>query len=146
VTDIAEYAFESCTGLVSVKLGESVTSIGRSAFVFCIALTSMEMPGVETIGDGAFVLCSALTSVDILGVETIGSRAFRGTSLESITLGEGVISIGPSAFGGVNKGKEYGPCGNTGTTTTLFVPASMAESVYSDVQLQCELETYGTSG
>ena len=36
VTSIGNYAFEYCSGLTSVTIGNSVTSIGSSAFYKCI--------------------------------------------------------------------------------------------------------------
>ena len=36
VTSIGEYTFEGCSGLTSVSIPESVTSIGDGAFYYCI--------------------------------------------------------------------------------------------------------------
>lgn len=58
--------------------GNSVTSIGMSAFFRCSALTSVTIPdSVTSIGSSAFFECSGLTSV-IIGnsVTTIGDYAF----------------------------------------------------------------------
>ena len=44
----------------------SVTSIGKNAFYYCEALTSITIPNsVTSIGDWAFRECSSLTSVTI---------------------------------------------------------------------------------
>ena len=46
--------------------GDTVTSIGNSAFFYCENLTSITIPvGVTSIGDGAFCACHDLTSVII---------------------------------------------------------------------------------
>ncbi len=66
VTTIGEYAFEWCRGLTSVTIGNSVTSIGSGAFEDCSGLTSVTIPNsVTSIGSYAFEDCSGLTSVNI---------------------------------------------------------------------------------
>ena len=77
VTTIADIAFSGCSGLTSVTIGNSVTTIG-SAFSGCTGLTSVTIPnGVTTIGSSAFSSCEGLTSVTFgNGVTSIGSSAF----------------------------------------------------------------------
>ena len=116
---IPQRAFEGCTGLTSVTIGNSVTSIGREAFKGCTGLTSIKIPeGVTNIGNDAFKGCpiakatiptsaissipkARLTTVVINGGGYIGSRAFYDcSSLTSVTIGSGVTSIGDRAFSG----------------------------------------------
>ena len=100
VTSIGS-AFWHCTGLTSVTIPNSVTSIGASAFSGCTGLTSVTIPNsVTSIGVFAFSLCTGLTSVTIPNsVTSIGSSAFDGCSgLTSVTIGNSVTSIGGSAF------------------------------------------------
>ena len=65
--------------IVSVKIGDGVTTIGKSAFQNCKGLASITIPNsVTTIGYGAFSGCEGLKSVTIgKGVTTIGSYAFQ---------------------------------------------------------------------
>ena len=81
--------------------GDTVTSIGASAFARCNDLTSVTIPnGVKTIGAEAFSGCHALSNVVIPdGVTSIGASAFSVCRcLRSITLPDSVTSIGAAAF------------------------------------------------
>ena len=98
---LGDYAFYGCSGLTSLTLPSSVTSIGRGAFHGCWKLTNLTIPsGVTSIGYSAFRGCSGLTSLTIpSGVTWIDSEAFRGCSgLTSLTIHSGVTSIGNYAF------------------------------------------------
>ena len=65
VTSIGNNAFLYCSGLTSVTIGNSVTSIGKGAFALC-GLTSVTIPNSVTyIGLQAFYWCSGLISVTI---------------------------------------------------------------------------------
>ena len=58
VTSIGESAFEGCSSLTSVVIGNSVTSVGKYAFYSCSSLTSIEIPNsVTSIGGSAFFNC-----------------------------------------------------------------------------------------
>ena len=101
VTNIVEDAFIYCSALTSVEIPNSVTSIDNGAFYNCSALTSVEIPNsVTSIGNYAFFQCSALTSVNMPGgVISIGNYAFiYCTSLTSVELPNSVTSIGDSVF------------------------------------------------
>ena len=59
-------AFSGCSGLTSVTIGNSVTSIGGYAFYGCSGLTSITIPSsVTSIGSNAFSGCSSLNAVRI---------------------------------------------------------------------------------
>ena len=47
VTEIGDVAFQDCTGLTSVTIGDSVTSIGFYAFANCRRLTSITFNGTK---------------------------------------------------------------------------------------------------
>ncbi len=99
VTSIGQYAFIQCTGLTSVTIGNSVTSIGKCAFVWCSGLTSVTIPNsVTSIGYGAFGDCSGLTSVTIgNSVKSIDNAAFANcTGLKKVIVEDIVAWCGIS--------------------------------------------------
>ena len=83
-------AFYNCSGLTSVTIPNSVTSIGDMVrFIDCSGLTSVTIPNsVTSIGDCAFYGCSGLTSVTIRNsVTSIEGNAFTYcTGLTSIVV------------------------------------------------------------
>ena len=101
VTYIDDSAFYGCSKLTSVKIGNSVTSIGNAAFSGCTSLTSVEMSdSVISIGDSAFSGCGRLTTITIPdSVTDLGNATFSGcTSLRSIEIPDSVTSISDKAF------------------------------------------------
>ena len=79
---IVDEAFWGCSGLTSITIPNSVTSIGSNAFYDCSGLTSITIPNsVTRIGEYALIYCSGLTSITIPNsVTSIGSCAFYGCS------------------------------------------------------------------
>ncbi|MCL2061094.1 MAG: leucine-rich repeat protein [Firmicutes bacterium] len=103
VTTIGWYAFEGCTGLTSITIPNSVTSIGSRAFYNCTSLQAITIPNsITTIESGAFFLCTSLTSIVIPNsVTVIGVQAFMNcTGLTSVTFESGskLTTIEESAF------------------------------------------------
>lgn len=94
-------AFYYCTGLTSINIPDSVTSINVAAFSDCYSLTSITIPdSIKTIDAAAFYNCSGLTDIVIPNsVESIGYQSFYGCSrLTSIDIPDSVTSIGGYAF------------------------------------------------
>lgn len=100
VTGISTRALKNCS-MTTMKIPNSVTSIGESAFLFCSGLTSVDIPNsVRSIGDAAFSGCTSLSSVVIPNSMTsIGFSVFYDcSSLTSVSIPNSVTLIGPSAF------------------------------------------------
>lgn len=93
--------YQRCNSLTSVAIGNSVKSIGDTAFTRCSSLTSVTFPeSLTSIGTSAFSSCYGLTSVTFNNsLKSIGKSAFYGCrELTSITFPDSITSIGECAF------------------------------------------------
>ena len=65
---IAAYAFENCTGLISITIPNSVTSIGERAFEGCTGVTNIVIPdSITSVESSAFYNWSSNQTINILG-------------------------------------------------------------------------------
>ena len=100
ITSIGGRTF-SATGLKSITLPDTVTSIGDSAFAYCSNLEKVTLSSsLKSIGSSAFDSCYALKSITLPdSLETIGDKAFYNcTALEGITIPKAVSEIGIGPF------------------------------------------------
>ena len=91
VTSIGDYAFGGCNGLTDITICSYITNIGKEAFMHS-GLTSIIIPdSITSINENVFYGCSRLTSIQIGScVTSIDKEAFYGCSeLTSITVAEG---------------------------------------------------------
>lgn len=100
VVAIAESAFEDCTNLTHVTIGQNVISIGPKAFHGCFAMTEIIIPeNVTSIEWRALEECTSLTSCTIPNSISNIHMVFMGcTNLTSVTLPDSLVSLGSSAF------------------------------------------------
>ena len=92
-----------CSGLTSITIPSSVTSLGGDCFYYCSGLTSITIPSsVTSLGSHCFYYCSGLTSITIpSSVTSLGGYCFSGCSgLTSITIPSSVTSLGDYCFSG----------------------------------------------
>ena len=97
---IGAYLFEG-SGIETIQLSESLTTIGEYAFVRCANLKSLTVPAsVKSVCDHAFLDCTALTDVAFdAGVESLGASLFMNcTSLASVNIPSTVKSIAGNIF------------------------------------------------
>ena len=99
-----------CSGLVSVTISNSVTTIGSYAFCNCSKLTSVTIPNsVTKIGADAFEACSKLTEINVENDNTAYS------SVDGVLFNKDTTTL------------ICYPAGKTGTTYTI--PNSVTEIV-----------------
>ncbi len=100
VTKIGREAFMFCRNLTNVILGNKITTIGLAAFCYCEQLSNITIPNsVITIDGQAFINCNLTEIIIPNNVTTIGERAFTScANLTSVTIGNKVETIGWRCF------------------------------------------------
>ena len=116
VTSLGDYCFSNCSGLTSITIPSSVTSLGASCFEWCSGLTSITLPSsVTSLGASCFYFCSGLTSITIpSSVTSLSESCFCGCrGLTSITIPSSVTSLGDYCFS------------NCSGLTSITIPSSV---------------------
>ena len=120
-------AFEGCSGLTSLTIPSSITSIGYSAFSGCSGLTSLTIPSSVTwIDELAFYGCSGLTSIYVYPekVPILGTGIFSRCNAKNCTV---YVPTGTyddywlSEFGYFENIVEFDPTGIDNITTSANV-------------------------
>ncbi len=124
-------AFNGCTALQTVRVGNALTAIGNSAFSGCTALKNVELSGsVKAIYAYAFLDCTSLESIVIPdSVTSISSAAFENcTALKNVTLSVNWSAV-PTCYDGLNygDGSSYytSPFIGCAALTEITLPAGM---------------------
>ena len=98
---MGDYCFDGCSGLTSITIPSSVTSLGERCFYGCSGLTSITIPSsVTSLGSDCFWGCYNLTSITIpSSVTSLGNDCFYGCrGLTSITIPSSVTSLDFDCF------------------------------------------------
>lgn len=108
VLKIPAYVCVLLSGLQSLTIGSSVTSIGKRAFYKCNKLSgTLNIPNsVTTIADEAFRSCTSLKAVTIgYSLESVGNSVFNEcTNITTITIkASNVLSLGDGSFKSLSK-------------------------------------------
>ena len=133
IKEIDSWAFSDCTGLTSISLPASLTTIGEGAFEGCKSLTSITLPANLTkIDKYTFSDCTGLTSITLpANLTQIGEYAFYDCKgLTSVHLPASLTTIDQYAFygcGGLasavfedkNYWKVYDDDSYSGTSTSI---------------------------
>ena len=83
---IPDNTFQSYGNMKTIKLPNSIKTIGAGAFGYCSSLSAIDFPdGLKSIGDSAFHQCESLSWVHIPNsMETIGWGAFTYTNVKEL--------------------------------------------------------------
>ena len=109
VTIINNKAFHMHTGLTSITIPESVTSIGEGAFQ-STGLTSVIIgKSVKTIGEDAFRNCRYMTEIDVLATTppTLGTDAFSMVPTDIPVYVPDVDAYKKKSWGGFTNLRKY---------------------------------------
>lgn len=99
-------------------------TIGHSAFAYCSALTSVDLPSVTSIGAMAFNTCSSLTIVKLSDVTSIGANAFAWCSALTTIIARSATVIPLSSTSVLTQT----PFASGKSGGTVYVPQALIES------------------
>ena len=117
ITIIERNAFYHCSYLQTIKMSESVISIGEYAFNLCAVLQEIEFTNsLQSIGECAFVGCGFVSLNLPQSIKTIPVACFTGCNyLKEVNIPASVTKIGRMAFD------------NCENLTSVFIPKSVVE-------------------
>ena len=118
IKQIPSSIFTGCTGIVTITIPDSVTTIGNGAFMNATNLRSVAFSNkLEKIDASAFSGCTNLEKIEFPDtVTTIGENAFEGcSSLSKVRLSTSIKKLDSGAFAKCN------------SLTSINIPKSLEE-------------------
>lgn len=106
VKEIGRSAFEECSKLTTLNLGQALETVGDCAFQNCTNVTKLTFPDATTeIGSSAFACCSSVTEITVgQGLKSVGDCSFfHCGSFTALVLPDKFTTMGESAFEGCRK-------------------------------------------
>ena len=106
VKEIGRSAFEECSKLTTLNLGQALEIVGDCAFQNCTNVTKLTFPDATTeIGSRAFAYCSSVTEITVgQGLKSVGDYSFVDCgSFTALVLPDKFTTMGGSAFEGCRK-------------------------------------------
>lgn len=101
ITQLGDYCFYKCTGLVNINIPSSVTSFGDFCFKGCSDLINIDIPSsVTSFNEECFANCTNLKNIIIpSGVTKLDTGCFYNcTSLTNITIPSNVTTLQSHCF------------------------------------------------
>ena len=84
VTSIGDSAFNTCSQMTNIYIGNKVTSLGNSALANCSNLAAINIPNSLTnIGAGALANCSSLAAINVDALNPVYS-SFGGVLFDRL--------------------------------------------------------------
>ena len=98
--ELGEDAFAHCEKLHEAQFADAVKTAGTGAFRGCIALTRLDLEGLQSLPESAFEGCTLLKTVHLPDVTVIGENAFRNCKAltEPEIYWQNVTAVGSRAF------------------------------------------------
>lgn len=85
---LPDFALFDCNDLVTVRLSDTITSLGAYSFARCASLKVLDVSGIRQVGEGALLGCSELRSLEFsAALESVGFAALGSCdALRRLTL------------------------------------------------------------
>ena len=103
VVKIGDFAFQDCYKITSIRIPQTVKSVGKNAFFGCSSLKEIELPSSITKMEGAFLYCQSLTTVKLPQYIDQLDGFWACNSLEKIEIPSTVKKINWGTFVGCSK-------------------------------------------
>lgn len=132
IKSIGPEAFAYCPKLQTVIFSNSLEKIYSAAFQNCLLLSDIVLPSsLNSIGGAAFANCQSLRHINIPGdcLNNGSWEAFYNSGLESVEFQEGVVTIPESCFRGTHLKKITLPDTVKKISTAAFSDCSNLQTI-----------------